>query len=153
VKYEKTFLMIKPDAIGRQLIGKIISQIEDKGLKIVGMKMIKVSDELAKQQYAEHVGKPFYNGLLKYITTLPVIVMVISGKNAIQVIRKLVGKTNPLEAEITSLRGRYCQEIGRNLVHAADSPEAAKREISLFFNENEIFEYETVHERWLYEED
>ena len=148
---ERTFVMIKPDGVQRGLIGEIISRIERKGLKIVGMKMLRISQELAQKHYAEHRGKPFFDSLISYITSGPVVAMVVEGKEAVKVMRSLVGKTNPIEASPGTIRGDYAMDVGRNVIHASDSIESANREISLFFNEEEIIEYKKFDEDWVYE--
>ena len=148
---EKTFVMIKPDGVQRGLIGEIISRIERKGLKIVAMKMLQISQELAQRHYAEHQGKPFFDSLITYITSGPVVAMVVEGKEAVKVVRTLVGKTNPIEASPGTIRGDYAMDVGRNVIHASDSIESANREISLFFDENEIIEYKKFDEDWVYE--
>jgi len=148
---ERTFVMIKPDGVQRGLIGEIISRIERKGLKIVGMKMLRISQELAQKHYAEHRGKPFFDSLISYITSGPVVAMVVEGKEAVKVMRTLVGKTNPIEASPGTIRGDYAMDVGRNVIHASDSIESANREISLFFNEEEIIEYKKFDEDWVYE--
>ena len=148
---ERTFVMIKPDAVQRGLVGEIIARLERKGLKIVAMKMLHVSRELAQNHYAEHKGKPFFESLVDYITSAPVIAMVVEGKNAVKVVRTLVGATNPQEASPGTIRGDYGMDIGRNVIHASDSLESAEREISLFFKPEEIFDYKRIDEDWLYE--
>ncbi len=148
---ERTFVMIKPDGVQRGFIGEIISRIERKGLKIVGMKMLRISQELAQEHYAEHRGKPFFDSLISYITSGPVVAMVVEGKEAVKVMRTLVGKTNPIEASPGTIRGDYAMDVGRNVIHASDSIESANREISLFFNEEEIIEYKKFDEDWVYE--
>ncbi|MBC7109906.1 MAG: nucleoside-diphosphate kinase [Archaeoglobi archaeon] len=148
---ERTFLMIKPDGVQRGLIGEIIKRIECKGLKIVAMKMMRVSRELAEKHYEEHRGKPFYESLVSYITSSPVVAMVLEGKNAVQVVRRMIGATDPFEASPGTIRGDFGMEIGRNVVHAADSHKSAEREISLYFSEEEILEYRRIDEEWLYE--
>ncbi len=148
---ERTFVMIKPDGVQRGLIGEVIKRLERKGLKIVAMKMMKVSEELATKHYAEHKEKPFFKSLLEYITSGPVVAMVVEGKNAVKVVRTLVGATNPVEASPGTIRGDYGMDIGRNVIHASDSLESAEREISLFFNAEEIIDYTRIDEDWLYE--
>lgn len=148
---ERTFVMIKPDAVQRGLIGEIISRLERKGLKIVAMKMLNVSRELAERHYAEHREKPFFESLVSYITSAPVVAMVVEGKNAVKVVRTLVGATNPQEALPGTIRGDFGMDIGRNVIHASDSLESAEREISLFFKPEEIVEYKRIDEDWLYE--
>jgi nucleoside-diphosphate kinase len=145
---EKTFVMVKPDAVERRLIGEIISRIEKKGYKIVAMKMIWMDKELAQKHYAEHVGKFFYKRLEKFVTTYPVVAMVVEGENAVMGIRKIVGKTDPQEAMQGTIRGDLGLITTFNLVHASDSPESARREIGNFFSEKEIYTYETRYEEW-----
>jgi len=148
---ERTFVMIKPDGIQRCLVGEIISRIEKKGLKIVAMKMMKIDMDLAKRHYEEHREKPFFEKLVNYVTSGPVVAMVVEGKNAIKVVRTLVGATNPAEATPGTIRGDFGMEIGRNIIHASDSEESAEREISLFFKPEEILEYGRIDEDWIYE--
>ncbi len=148
---ERTFVMIKPDAVQRGLIGEIISRLERKGLKIVAMKMLNVDRDLAERHYAEHRDKPFFQSLVDYITSGPVVAMVVEGKNAVKVVRTLVGATNPQEALPGTIRGDFGMDIGRNVIHASDSLESAEREISLFFKPEEIIEYRRIDEDWLYE--
>ncbi|ADP77249.1 nucleoside diphosphate kinase [Methanothermus fervidus DSM 2088] len=148
---EKTFVMIKPDAVKRRLIGEIIQRFEKRGLQIVAMKMVDVDKELAKKHYAEHKDKPFFKDLIKYITSSPVVVLVLKGKNCISVVRKMVGATDPKEAESGTIRGDFALEIGRNIIHASDSPESAEREIKLFFKNSEIFEYNMPDADIIYE--
>lgn len=135
---ERTFVAIKPDGVKRGLIGRILSKIEDKGYKIVALKMLQVSDQLAAKHYEEHVGKPFYNGLIKFITSGPIVAMVLQGENAISGVRKFMGKTNPDDAEIGSIRGDFAQVMRFNTIHGSDSKESAQREISLYFTPEEI---------------
>ena len=132
---EQTLVLIKPDAMQRGLAGEVITRLERRGLKIVAMRMLKVSKALAEEHYAEHKGKGFYGGLVKYITSSPIIAAVFEGTGAIVATRQTMGKTNPVEAETGSIRGDFGLEKGRNLTHASDSPKAAKREIALFFGE------------------
>ena len=148
---ERTFVMVKPDGVKRGLIGEVIKRIERKGLKIVAMKMIEISRDLAERHYAEHREKPFFNNLIDYITSGPVVAMVVEGKEAVKVVRNLVGATNPVEASPGTIRGDFAMDIGRNVVHASDSLESAEREISLFFKEEEIVSYERADESWIYE--
>lgn len=135
---EKTFFMIKPDGVKRHLIGEIITRLEKKGLTLVAMKMMHITRELARQHYAEHVDKSFYEFLENFITSGPVIVMVWSGEHAIQTVRQIMGKTNPLEAATGTIRGDYALVMNENVVHGSDSPVSAEREIGLFFKEDEI---------------
>jgi len=148
---ERTFVMVKPDGVQRGLIGEVISRLERKGLKIVAVKMLRIPREMAESHYAEHKEKPFFASLVDYIISGPVVAMVVEGRDAIKVVRKLVGATNPVEAAVGTIRGDFGLDVGRNVVHASDSPQSAEREISLFFAENEIVEYSRVDEPWIYE--
>ena len=148
---ERTFVMIKPDGVQRCLVGEIISRLERKGLKIVAMKMMKIDRDLAEKHYQEHRGKKFFESLVSYVTSGPVVAMVVEGKNAIKVVRTLVGLTNPIDASPGTVRGDFGMEVGRNIIHASDSQESAEREISLFFKPDEILEYKRIDEDWLYE--
>lgn len=148
---ERTFVMIKPDGVQRGLVGEVISRIEKKGLKIVAMKMLWIEEDLAREHYTEHSEKPFFQALVDYITSGPVVAMVVEGKEAVKVVRTLVGATNPVEALPGTIRGDFGMDIGRNVVHASDSLESAEREISLFFSADEIVEYSKSGEEWLYE--
>ncbi len=151
MEVERTFVMVKPDGVQRGLVGEVISRLERKGLKIVAMKMLRIPKEMAETHYAEHREKPFFGALVSYITSGPVVAMVVEGKSAVSVVRNLVGKTNPVEAAPGTIRGDLAMDIGRNVVHASDSPESAEREISIFFTEDEIVEYSKVDEDWVYE--
>jgi len=148
---ERTFVMVKPDGVQRGLIGEVISRLERKGLKIVAMKMLWIQEELAREHYMEHAEKPFFQALVDYITSGPVVAMVVEGKEAVKVVRTLIGATNPIEASPGTVRGDFGMDIGRNVVHASDSLESAEREISLFFNADEIVDYSKSGEEWLYE--
>ncbi|MBF7017084.1 nucleoside-diphosphate kinase [Staphylococcus durrellii] len=148
---ERTFLMIKPDAVQRNLIGEIISRIERKGLKLVGGKIMTVDKSLAETHYAEHVDKPFYNNLVSFITSAPVFAMVVEGENAVHVARHIIGSTNPSEATPGTIRGDLGLTVGRNIIHGSDSVEAANKEINLWFNLNELSDYEQPRNPWLYE--
>jgi len=143
--------MVKPDGVQRGLVGEIISRLERKGLKIVAIKMLKIPMEMAERHYEEHKNKPFFSSLISYITSGPVIVMVVEGKNAVKVVRKLVGATNPAEAEPGTIRGDFGLDLGRNVVHASDSIASAEREIRLFFKDDEILNYERDLDAWVYE--
>lgn len=135
---ERTFIAIKPDGVKRGLIGRIIRKIEDKGFKIVALKMLQVSDELAAKHYAEHFGKPFYEALIKFITSGPIVAMVLQGENAVASVRKFMGQTDPNEAEVGSIRGDFAQVKRYNTIHGSDSLESAEREINLYFQPEEI---------------
>jgi len=147
---ERTFVMVKPDGVQRGLIGEIISRFERRGLKIVGMKMLQVSDDLARRHYAVHEGKPFFAGLISYITSAPVVAMVVEGTNAVVAVRQTVGATRPFEAAPGSIRADFALEIGRNLVHASDAPETAAIEIALWFGE-ELVAWQRATDRWIFE--
>ncbi len=148
---ERTFLMVKPDGVQRALVGNVISRMENKGLKLVAMKMMQVSRELASRHYREHEGKPFYDGLIEFITSAPVVAMIWEGNEVIEMTRTLVGATDPKKAAPGTMRGDLAVFTGKNMVHASDSLESATREIDLFFNENEICSYNQPHESCLYE--
>ncbi|VVB61173.1 Nucleoside diphosphate kinase [uncultured archaeon] len=148
---EKTLILLKPDAVQRGLMGEIVSRFEKKGLKAVGMKLVNVTKELAHTHYAEHKEKPFFKGLVEFITAGPTLSMVVEGDNAIAVVRKLVGATNPQNADPGTIRHDFGMVTGRNLIHASDSAASAAREIALFFKKEEIIEYKLVHEKWVYE--
>lgn len=148
---ERTFLMIKPDAVQRNLIGEIISRIERKGLKLVGAKLMTVPQSLAEEHYAEHVERPFYGKLISFITSAPVFAMVVEGEDAVYVSRHIIGKTNPSEATPGSIRGDLGLTVGSNVIHGSDSVESAEREINLWFKEDELSNYESPRDTWLYE--
>ena len=148
---ERTFLMIKPDAVQRNLIGEIITRIERKGLKLVGGKLMMVDKSLAETHYAEHVDKPFYNNLVSFITSAPVFAMVVEGEDAVHVARHIIGSTNPSEATPGTIRGDLGLTVGRNIIHGSDSVEAATKEINLWFNTDELSDYEQPRNPWLYE--
>lgn len=135
---QRTFVAIKPDGVQRGLIGDIVSRFEKKGLKIIGMKFMQVSRQLAETHYGEHKGKPFFDGLVNFITSGPILALVLEGKEAIAVSRTLIGATNPVSAAPGTIRGDLALEIGRNIVHGSDGPESAKREISIFFSDEEL---------------
>ena len=143
--------MMKPDAVQRRLMGKILSRFEDKGLQIVAVKLMQIDEELAKTHYGEHAEKPFFPSLVEYITSSPALAMVIEGEEAITTIRKIVGATNPLEADLGTIRGDFAMDTGRNIIHASDSPASAEREIGLFFNEDEICDYQIIDNNLIYE--
>ena len=147
---EKTFLMVKPDGVQRQLIGDIVSRFERKGLQLVGAKLMTIPVELAEKHYEEHKGKPFYDKLVQFITSGPVFAMVWEGENVVELSRKMMGKTNPKDAEPGTIRGDYCMYVSKNIIHGSDSNESAEREISLFFNENELVNYNKGINSWIY---
>jgi nucleoside-diphosphate kinase len=130
---DRTLILVKPDAFARGLTGEIISRFEDKGLKIVALKHMVVTEDLAKEHYAEHEGKPFFGELVEFITSGPIVAMVLEGEQAIVAARQVIGATNPLEAASGSIRGDYAIAVGQNMVHGSDAPESGKREAALFF--------------------
>lgn len=148
---ERTYLMIKPDGVQRGLVGEVITIFEKKGFKIVGLKMLRISRELAERHYGEHKDKPFFKDLVEYITSGPVVAVVIEGKEAVSAVREMMGATDPLKAAPGTIRGRYGIDIGRNVVHGSDSPASAHREITLFFREEELIEYSRDIDSWIYE--
>jgi len=143
--------MIKPDGVQRGLAGKIIKRIEEKGFKIVAMKLTALSVETAKTHYAEHLGKKFYEDLVKFITSGPSFALVVEGKGAVAAMRKMNGATNPAEAAPGTIRGDFGIETGRNVVHGSDSAESAAREIALHFRPSEILDHKRIDELWIYE--
>ncbi|MFX4263541.1 nucleoside-diphosphate kinase [Pelotomaculum propionicicum] len=148
---ERTYLMVKPDGVQRGLAGEIIARFEKKGFKIAALKMLRISRELAEKHYGEHVGKPFFEGLVGFITSGPVVAMVIEGKDAVSAAREMMGATNPLKAAPGTIRGSYGIDIGRNVIHGSDSRESAQREIALFFKEEELLDYSREIDCWIYE--
>jgi nucleoside-diphosphate kinase len=148
---ERTFVMIKPDAVQRGFVGEIISRLERKGIKLVAMKLVSVSRELAEKHYGVHRGKPFFEPTVKYITSSPVVAMVLEGNNAIEMVRSMMGKTDPQQAAMGTIRGDYGQFIGRNIVHGSDSKDTAEFEINLWFKPKEISNYKRIDEDWLTE--
>ena len=149
---QRTFTMLKPDAVKRRLTGEILTRFEKRGLKVIAAKTLMISEDLAKTHYGEHSDKPFFNDLISYITSGPVFSMVLEGDDVISLVRKMVGATNPKEADIGTIRGDYGIDTGRNIVHASDSEESAQREINLFFDETEFCDYELPDEDIIYEE-
>ncbi len=145
---ERSLVLLKPDTVQRGLIGELIGRLEDKGLKIAGMKLMEVEEDLAKEHYKEHLEKDFFSDLFDFITSGPIVAMVVEGDQAISVIRKMMGATNPFEADPGTIRGDYGLDLTKNLVHGSDSPESADREIDLFFSEEEILDYELTEKRW-----
>lgn len=133
--------MLKPGVLNRRLTGEVISRLEKKGLKIVGIKMMQIDEELASKHYAEHKEKSFYNDLVSYITSAPVVAMVLQGDDCVNIVRKVVGATSPKDALPGTIRGDFCIHTNHNIIHASDSDESAEREIGLFFKENEIFDW------------
>jgi len=149
---ERTLIIVKPEGVQRGLIGNVITRLELRGLKFVGLKLMHITPELAEQHYGVHKGKPFYPGLVKHITSGPVLVGVVEGPEAISVVRTTMGATNPAEAIPGTIRGDYALEIGFNIIHGSDGPETAVQEINLFFRSQELLSYELVTDQWVYEE-
>ena len=148
---DRTLVLVKPDGVQRGLIGEIISRLERRGLKIVGMKLMQVSGELANRHYGEHEGKPFFAGLVGFITSGPIVAMAIEGNNVVGLVRTTVGATNPAASAPGTIRGDLGVDIGRNLIHGSDSDESAKRELSLFFTEGELLDYSRDTDPWIIE--
>lgn len=148
---EQTYVMVKPDGVQRGLCGEIVSRFEKKGLKIVAMKFMVIKKETAEIHYGEHKGKGFFNGLIKFITSGPVLAMVLEGDNAVAVCRNLMGKTNPQDSAPGTIRGDFGMVVGMNLIHGSDSVESAKREISIFFKPEELVSYKRSADEWIYE--
>ncbi|MBN1139467.1 MAG: nucleoside-diphosphate kinase [Anaerolineae bacterium] len=148
---ERTLVILKPDAVQRGLIGPIITRLEQRGLRFAAMKLMQISPDLAARHYAIHKGKPFYEGLVRFITSGPVVAAVIEGRDAINIVRKTLGATSPAGAEPGTIRADFGLEIGRNLVHGSDGPDTAAYEIPLFFAEDEILTYERAVDLWLHE--
>ena len=148
---QKTLVLLKPDALQRCLVGEVISRIERRGLKIVAMKMLHMDEELAKRHYQIHKDKSFFQGLVKYITSGPIIAAIFEGENAVEVVRRTTGETDPALALPGTIRGDLALDIGRNLIHGSDSEQTAKEEIDIFFSKDEIFNYSREIERWITE--
>lgn len=147
---ERTLIIIKPDGVQRHLTGEIISRFEKKGLKIVAARFMQITEKLARSHYAVHQGKPFFEGVVKYLSSSPVMVMVLEADGVIDMVRKMLGATFGHQAEAGTIRGDYSCSRGYNLVHGSDSPESAATEIALYFKEDEICSYEFADENWLY---
>lgn len=145
---EQTLIIIKPDAVQRRLVGRIVQRFEDKGLRIAAMKFMRISRDLAERHYAVHKGKPFYPGLIDYITSGPVVVMVLAGPKVIEIVRRMMGKTFGYEAEPGTIRGDYGLSRTFNLIHGSDAPETAQQEISLYFAADEIVDFAMADESW-----
>ncbi|OKH17986.1 nucleoside-diphosphate kinase [[Limnothrix rosea] IAM M-220] len=148
---ERTFVMVKPDGVQRGLAGNVIARFEAKGFKLVGLKLVSVSKELAEEHYGVHKERPFFGSLVSFITSSPVVAMVWEGKNVISAARTLIGATNPIEAAPGTIRGDFGMDIGRNLIHGSDGADTAASEIALWFNEDELASWEPATTSWLYE--
>jgi nucleoside-diphosphate kinase len=148
---ERTFLAVKPDGVQRGLVGEIIGRLEAKGFTLVGLKLMNVSKELAEQHYGEHKEKPFFPGLVQFITSGPVVAMVWEGKGVVASARKMIGATNPLNSEPGTIRGDFGVDVGRNIIHGSDAVETAQREIALWFQASELAAWEPATKSWIYE--
>jgi nucleoside-diphosphate kinase len=148
---ERTLIIVKPEGVQRGLIGSVVTKFEQRGLKFVGLKLMQITPELAENHYGVHKGKPFFNGLVKHITSSPVVVGVVEGPKAISVVRTTMGATNASEAIPGTIRGDYALEIGFNIIHGSDAPETANFEINLFFRPEELVEYTLATQQWIYE--
>ena len=148
---ERTFVLLKPDAVQRGLIGEIVSRFERRGLKVTALKLVRVSRPLGETYYAEHKGKSFFEPLMAYIAAGPVVAMALEGEGAVAVVRKMIGKTNSADADPGTIRGDLALTIGRNVIHGSDSADSAKREVALFFRPDELLSYARIDETWLRE--
>jgi len=148
---ERTLILLKPDALQRGLVGEIIGRLERRGLKIVGMKLIQIDDAFARRHYAEHEGKPFLDSLVEFITSGPLIAAAIEGPNAIELVRKQMGSTDPQNADAGTIRGDLALFVQYNLIHGSDSPESAARELGLFFGEHELVSWDRDTDKWVFE--
>lgn len=148
---ERTLIIAKPDAVQRGLIGEIISRLERKGLKLIGIKMDSLDEAILRNHYAEHLEKPFYQGLEDFMKSSPVVLMVWEGFECVDAVRAIVGATNPRQAAPGSIRGDFAIGVGRNLIHASDSKESGEREVAAFFQENELFQYDKSEYEHVYE--
>ena len=151
---ERTFVMVKPDGVQRGLVGEVLSRLEERGLKLVAAKFMQIDRELAEEHYGEHEGKPFFEGLVEFITSGPVMAMVWEGQDATRQVRRMMGATDPAEAAPGTIRGDLGLDLGRNVIHGSDheDPGANEREIDLFFEESELVDYDRIDESWLYED-
>lgn len=148
---ERTLVMVKPDGVQRGLVGEIISRLERRGYRLVGIKMLRLSRQMAEEHYAEHRGKPFFESLVSYIGSGPVVAMVWEGKGVVAGVRQLMGSTDPTQAPAGTIRGDLAVDVGRNVVHGSDSVASAEREIAFYFRPEELVEYRRAGEEWLYE--
>ena len=147
---ERTLVLLKPDAVQRGLVGKIIGRLEDRGLKIAGLKLMRMDMPLARRHYAEHVEKPFFPSVAEFMTSRPIVAVAIEGSNVVEIVRKTMGATNPRDAAPGTVRGDWAVDIGKNLIHGSDSPESAVTELEIFFGDDELFDYEREMESWVY---
>jgi len=146
---EETLVLVKPDGVQRGLVGNIIGRLESRGLKIVGMKFLRVDQDLAHRHYGAHEGKPFFLSLVEFITSGPVLAVVLQGENAIDLVRQTMGVTDPINAALGTIRGDLGMNIGKNLVHGSDSPESASREVALFFERSELIDWSWGLQSWI----
>lgn len=146
---ERTFLMVKPDGVQRNLVGEVFARFEKKGFKLVGGKLMLITRELAEQHYGEHKERPFFGDLVNFITSAPVFAMVWEGEGVIATARKMMGATNPQDAEPGTIRGDFAVQVSQNIIHGSDSPESAEREIGLFFNQDELVDYTKEVDQWV----
>jgi nucleoside-diphosphate kinase len=148
---QRTLVLIKPDGVQRGLVGEIIRRLEERGLKLIALKMMQVPRDKAEEHYAEHRSKPFYEGLLSFITSGPIVAMIWEGREAVTVVRSVMGSTDPLKALPGTVRGDLALDLGMNLIHGSDSPARAETEMALFFSANELHDYERTIDRWVRE--
>jgi len=151
VTAERTLVLVKPDGVQRALVGQILGRLERRGLKLIGLKLMRISKDVAARHYAEHQAKPFYDGLLAFITSGPVVAMIWEGREAVSVVRSLMGSTDPLKAAPGTIRGDLALDLGMNLIHGSDSPARAETEIALFFSQGELHDYDRTADRWIRE--
>jgi len=149
--FERTFVALKPDAVQRGLVGELIGRFETKGFKLVGLKFMSVTREMAENHYGEHKEKPFFGGLVDFITSSPIVAMAWEGENAVASIRTMMGATNPKDSAPGTIRGDYAVDMGRNIVHGSDSPASAERELKIFFKDGELVSWNRCPEAWFYE--
>lgn len=149
---ERTLIIVKPEGVQRGLIGQVLTRFEAKGFKVVGLKLMRISPELAARHYAEHQGKPFYDGLIKHITSSPVVVGVLEGPNVISVTRALMGPTKPWDAPAGTIRGDFAVSMGLNIIHGSDGGDSSAREIDIFFTPDELLEYPRATDPWIIED-
>src|ERR1700730_5043797 len=148
---QRTLVLVKPDGVQRGLVGTIVGRLERRGLKLIGLKMMRITKDVAARHYAEHRGKPFYDGLIAFITSGPVVAMIWEGREAVVVVRSIMGATDPLKAAPGTIRGDLALDLGMNLIHGSDSPDRAETEIALFFGKGELHDYELTAARWIRE--
>ncbi len=148
---ERTLILVKPDAMQRGLAFEVLGRLEARGLRLAGLRLLQVDEALAKRHYGEHEGKPFFQGLVAYITSSPIVAAVFEGTNAVAVARQSIGATNPVEAAPGTIRGDHAIEIGRNLVHGSDSADSAEREIGIFFEGQPVLDWSRSNEQWIFE--